>query len=801
MKSKSGRDRGKSSGSNGRPAPPARELPPAGASPRAASRPSNPSLAAGQSSDPARPSNPKAADLAMHKEDPAGQVLTTNQGVRVNDNQNTLKAGERGPSLLEDFHFREKMTHFDHERIPERIVHARGNAAHGYFQVYESLSRYTKAAFLQDPSVRTPVFVRFSTVAGSRGSSDMARDVRGFAVKFYTEEGVFDLVGNNMPVFFIQDAIKFPDLIHAVKPEQDNEMPQAASAHDTFWDFISLMPESMHMILWAMSDRALPRSFRMMEGFGVHTFRFIDAGGVSRFVKFHWKPLLGMHSVAWDEAQKISGKDPDFLRRDLWEAIEQGNPAEYELGVQIVAEEREHDFDFDLLDPTKLIPEELVPVERVGRLVLNRNPDNFFAETEQVAFHPGHVVPGIDFTNDPLLQGRLFSYTDTQLKRLGGPNFHEIPINRPIAPVHNNQRDGHMRQTINRGKINYEPNSIGGGCPMQARAAAGGFVSFPEHIDALKVRARSEKFFDHFSQAKLFFRSQSPPEKDHIVEAFRFELGKVERLPIRKRMVGLLAQVDAVLAARVAEGLGFDVPAPELPLNQSIPADGDVAAYQPRAFGSSKSVSPALSMASTPKGSVATRKVAILAADGVDGDSLDQIRDSLLAAGARGFVVAPRLGTLQTSGGDVVGIDHSLLTTTSVLFDAVYVPGGAPSVGALLEERDALDFVAEAYRHCKPLGASSEGVRLLRSVPGILPPAEERRGAKKGNGGSLAAEGVIVSDGAADGGFARDFLAALGEHRFWTRSRRNRMGAAEGGDETRGRPPMPPPAARGERRV
>jgi len=778
---------------------PARETMPASPSDGAASRPANPNLAGGQSSDPARPSNPKAADLAMHREDSAGQVLTTNQGTRVNDNQNTLKAGERGPSLLEDFHFREKMTHFDHERIPERIVHARGNAAHGYFQVYESLSRYTKAAFLQDPSVRTPVFVRFSTVAGSRGSTDMARDARGFAVKFYTEEGVFDLVGNNIPVFFIQDALKFPDLVHAVKPEQDNEMPQAASAHDTFWDFISLMPESMHMIMWVMSDRAIPRSFRMMEGFGVHTFRFIDAAGVSRFVKFHWKPLLGMHSVAWDEAQKISGKDPDFLRRDLWEAIEQGHPAEYELGVQIVEESQEHDFDFDLLDPTKLIPEELVPVERVGRLVLNRNPDNFFAETEQVAFHPGHVVPGIDFTNDPLLQGRLFSYTDTQLKRLGGPNFHEIPINRSTAPVHNNQRDGHMRQTINRGKANYEPNTIGGGCPMQARSAAGGFVTFPEPTEGMKVRARSEKFFDHFSQARMFFLSQSEPEQDHIVEALRFELGKVERLPIRQRMVALLARVDQELAGRVAEGLGFrEIPALEEPVNQSIPGDGDPADYQPRSFGSPAAESPALSMANSANGVVATRRVAILAADGVDGASVGRIQEALLAKGARGFVVAPRLGTLDTDDGDALMIDHSLLTTASVLFDAVYVPGGADSVAALMTDRDALDFVAEAYRHCKPIAASSDGARLLEASPGVLPDsAGKGNGNGNGNGGDAAAEGVRVTSDGADAEFARAFIADLGRHRFWSRSRRNRFGGAYAGvDETRGRAPLPQAEAR-----
>jgi catalase len=802
MKSrKRGNRRSKSvSSPSEKPAPPVRETAPAVPSNRAASRPSNPNLAAGQSSDPARPRNPKAADLSMHREDSAGQVLTTNQGTRVNDNQNTLKAGERGPSLLEDFHFREKMTHFDHERIPERIVHARGNAAHGYFQVYEGLSRYTKAAFLQDPSVRTPVFVRFSTVAGSRGSTDLARDVRGFAVKFYTEEGVFDLVGNNIPVFFIQDAIKFPDLVHAVKPEQDNEMPQAASAHDTFWDFISLMPESMHMIMWVMSDRAIPRSFRMMEGFGVHTFRFIDAAGTSRFVKFHWKPLLGMHSVAWDEAQKISGKDPDFLRRDLWEAIEQGHPAEYELGVQVVEESREHDFDFDLLDATKLIPEELVPVERVGRLVLNRNPDNFFAETEQVAFHPGHVVPGIDFTNDPLLQGRLFSYTDTQLKRLGGPNFHEIPINRSIAPVHNNQRDGHMRQTINRGKANYEPNSIGGGCPMQAMSAAGGFVTFPEPTEGMKVRARSEKFFDHFSQARMFFNSQSEPEKDHIVEALRFELGKVERLPIRQRMVAMLARVDPELAGRVAEGLGFhEIPALEEPVNQSIPADGEPVAYQPRSFGEPDAESPALSMANTVKGVVTTRRVAILAADGVDGESLGRIQDALLAAGARGFVVAPRLGTLETDDGDAVWIDHSLLTTASVLFDAVYVPGGADSVSALMTDRDALDFVAEAYRHCKPIAASSEGARLLEASPGVLP---DSAGNGNGNGGDAAAEGVLVTSDAADAEFAWAFIAALGRHRFWDRSRRNRFGGAlAGADETRGRGPLPRAELRPESRM
>src|ERR1044071_4109594 len=556
----------------------------------------------------------KRADLQQNAEDSGGEFLTTNQGVRINDNQNSLKAGDRGPTLLEDFILREKITHFDHERIPERVVHARGSGAHGYFQVYEPMARYTKAGFLQDPAVKTPVFVRFSTVAGSRGSTDLARDVRGFAVKFYTQEGNFDLVGNNIPVFFIQDAIKFPDLVHAVKPEPHNEIPQAASAHDTFWDFISLMPESAHMIMWLMSDRAIPRSYRMMEGFGVHTFRLINAEGKASFVKFHWKPLLGVHSVAWDEAQKISGKDPDFHRRDLWDAIENGAFPEWELGIQVVPEEDEHKFDFDLLDPTKIIPEELVPVRRIGKLTLNRNPDNFFAETEQVAFHVGHIVPGIDFTNDPLIQGRLFSYLDTQLTRLGGSNFHEIPINRPIAPVHNNQRDGFMRQTVNRGHTSYEPNSLRGGCPFQAGMDMSGFASYAERISAAKVRERSPSFFDHFSQATLFFNSQTAVEQDHIVRALRFELGKVGTPPIRERMLFLLGQGDKTLANRVAEGLGLAVPAKlEKPLNMSFPADADPRQFQPKRVKTEFTASPALSMVSNPnfqKRTIKTRKIA-----------------------------------------------------------------------------------------------------------------------------------------------------------------------------------------------
>src|SRR5580700_8564901 len=462
------------------------------------------------------------------------EPMTTNQGQPISTDQNSLRVGHRGPTLMEDQVLREKIQHFDHERIPERVVHARGAGAHGVFQVYDdSLSKYTTANVLTDPGIETPVFVRFSTVAGSRGSADTPRDVRGFAVKFYTDEGVWDLVGNNIPVFFIQDAIKFPDFVHAVKPEPNNEIPQAASAHDTFWDFVSLTPESAHMLMWVMSDRALPRSFAMMEGFGVHTFRLVNHAGKARFVKFHWKPIKGVKSLVWDEAQKISGKDPDFHRRDLFEAIERGDYPEWELGLQIVEEEDEFKFDFDLLDPTKIIPEELVPVRRVGKLTLNRNPDNYFAETEQVAFHTGHIVPGIDFTNDPLLQGRLFSYIDTQLRRVG-PNFAELPINRPLVPVHNNQRDGMARTVINKGRVAYVPNRLGGGCPMHSPKAADAFVSYAEKVDGAKIRIRSDSFSDHFSQATQFWNSMSDWEQAHIAEAFAFELNQVESEEVRQ---------------------------------------------------------------------------------------------------------------------------------------------------------------------------------------------------------------------------------------------------------------------------
>ncbi|MGQ5525001.1 catalase [Chitinimonas sp. PSY-7] len=702
----------------------------------------------------------KDADLASFREVATDTLLTTDQGVRINDDQHSLKAGDRGPTLLEDFILREKITHFDHERIPERVVHARGAAAHGYFQVYESQAHLTSAAFLQDPAVKTPVFTRFSTVAGSRGSSDMARDVRGFAVKFYTQEGNYDLVGNNMPVFFIQDAIKFPDLIHAVKPEPHNEIPQAASAHDTFWDFISLMPESMHMIMWVMSDRALPRSLRMMEGFGVHTFRFVNSEGRSRFVKFHWKPLQGVYSVGWNEAQTLSGQDPDFHRRDLWEAIEAGDFPEWELGVQVVEPEDEQQFDFDLLDPTKLIPEELVPVQRIGKMVLDRNPDNFFAETEQVAYHVGNVVPGIDLTNDPLLQGRLFSYTDTQLIRLGGPNSHEIPINRPIAPLHNLQRDGYMRQGINKGRVSYSPNTLGGGCPMQAGREAGGFVTQAEPILAQKVRGKSEKFFDHFSQAAMFFHSQADWEQRHIVKALQFELGKLTVASVRERMLGMLAQVDKALAARVAVGLGIGVPTHmPLPLNLSVPADADPADFQPHLVNLAIEPSPALSMANQPAASgIKTRQVAILAADGVDEVALDLVQQALAAAGARSKVLAPRGGSLIGSLGRKIDVDQSFLSSSSALFDAVYVPGGADSLAALLKEPEAQYFLLEAYRHCKTLVATGDGCVLIETAcPAI-----------KGTVGG-AAEGVILERGAATSAVAEAFIAAIAQHRHWSR--------------------------------
>ncbi len=687
----------------------------------------------------------KARQLEAHSQAPEN-LLTTNQGVVIPDNHNSLRAGVRGPTLLEDFILREKLTHFDHERIPERVVHARGSAAHGYFELYKSLSEYTTADFLQEAGLRTPVFARFSTVAGERGSADTVRDVRGFSVKFYTREGNYDLVGNNMPVFFIQDAIKFPDLVHALKPEPHHGMPQASSAHDTFWDFVSLMPESTHMLMWLMSDRALPRSYRMMEGFGVHTFRLVNAHGVSHFVKFHWKPRLGKHALAWDEAQKIAGKDPDFHRRDLWEAIARGHFPEWELGLQLVPEAKAAGLGFDLLDPTKLIPEEMVPVLPVGKLVLNRNPDNFFAETEQVAFHPGHLVPGIDFSDDPLLQGRLFSYTDTQLSRLGGPNFHELPINKGLCPFHNFQRDGVHRMLVNKGQVSYEPNSLASGSEFRVDGGRQGFQSFAQAVEPPKIRRRSPSFDDHFSQATLFWNSQSQAEKDHLVCAFQFELSRVETPAIRQRMVDNLAHVDPKLARKVAEPLGIAVP--------DAKAAAGRAGFRDRRAKLPLEASPALSM-ELPAASIATRKVAVLVGPGVELGALKIIQQALADQGASTRILAAHLGFVSTSSGQQLPVDHTFQAMPSVMFDAVLVPGGASHAQALARNGDAVHFVLEAYRHCKPVCVIGEAAELLRTV-GLSP---------------TPALGVIV--GTNEPGtrvqMAQDFVAAIARHRHWGR--------------------------------
>ncbi|MQT29289.1 catalase HPII [Pseudomonas helleri] len=679
--------------------------------------------------------NVKLENLEAFRDDATQQALRTNQGVKIADNQNTLKAGARGPSLLEDFIMREKITHFDHERIPERIVHARGTGAHGYFQTYKAHSALTKAGFLQDPDKKTPVFVRFSTVQGPRGSGDTVRDVRGFAVKFFTDEGNFDLVGNNMPVFFIQDAIKFPDFVHAVKPEPHNEMPTGGSAHDTFWDFVSLVPESAHMVIWAMSDRAIPKSLRSMQGFGVHTFRFINAEGKSHFVKFHWRPSVGTCSLVWDEAQKLAGKDTDYHRRDLWESIETGDYPEWEFGVQIIAEEDEHTFDFDILDPTKLIPEEQVPITPLGKMVLNRNPDNFFAETEQVAFCPGHIVPGIDFSNDPLLQGRLFSYTDTQISRLGGPNFHEIPINRPVCPFSNNQRDAQHRSTINKGRASYEPNSIDGGWPKETPPAAqdGGFESYPERIDANKIRQRSDSFSDHFSQARLFFNSMSKHEQEHIIAAYSFELGKVEREHIRARQVDeILANIDLELARRVAENLGL--PAPKA---------GTVPARK-----TSVSASPALSQANLLPSNIKTRKVAVLAANGVEGKAIEALKKALTAQGAHAKLLGPTSAPVKTAEGKLLNVDGSMEGLPSVAFDAVFVPGGAESIKALSGDGVALHYLLEAYKHLKPIAVHGDARQLLDVLH------------------LQVDDGLLAIKDAQD---LKAFFAAIAQHRVWAR--------------------------------
>jgi catalase len=685
----------------------------------------------------------KDEQLAAFRVDQTDSYLTTDQGIPVDDTDNSVTVGPRGPSLLEDFHLREKVMRFDHERIPERVVHARGSGAHGYFQPYgDTLARYTSAEFLGNPELRTPVFVRFSTVQGSRGSADTPRDVRGFATKFYTGQGNFDLVGNNMPVFFIQDGIKFPDFVHALKPEPAHEMPQAASAHDSLWDFVSLQPETMHHIIWLMSDRALPRSYRMMQGFGVHTFRLVSADGQDTFVKFHWKPLLGTHSLVWDEAQKISGKDPDFNRRDLWEAIGAGQFPEYELGVQLIAPGDEAAFDFDLLDPTKIVPEEQVPVTPVGRMVLDRNPDNFFAETEQVAFCVGNVVPGIGFTDDPLLQARLFSYLDTQLTRLGGPNFAQLPINRPVAPVTHHQRDGFGQQQIHRGAGNYHPNTLGGGCPVVPGAGGGGYVHFPEQVEGRKMRRRPESFADHYRQATLFWNSMAGWEKEHIVAAYRFELGKVGPKQIRQRVVEHLNQIDHDLAAAVAEGVGVPAPA--------------------KAVDNHGRSSPALSQASPAPATIATRKVAVLVADGVDAPAVTTLRSGLADQGAVVELLGPVDGTVQAAGGEELAVTRAMTTVGSVLYDAVVVPDGEAAAAALAADGYAVHFVAEAYKHAKAVGGLGAGQQVLR-LAGV--PAAESGRPLDGSAGVVWQE----APGAASAEFVTAFAGALAAHRHFDR--------------------------------
>ncbi|MBN8192748.1 catalase [Bacillus sp. NTK074B] len=667
----------------------------------------------------------KDEQLEQYRVEDEGKDLTTNQGLKVSEDEFSLKAGDRGPTLMEDFHFREKMTHFDHERIPERIVHARGFAAHGEFELYDSMKEYTRAGFLQDTTKKTPVFVRFSTVAGSKGSAETVRDARGFATKFYTEEGNYDLVGNNIPVFFIQDAIKFPDLVHALKPEPHNEMPQAASAHDTFWDFVANNQESAHMVMWAMSDRAIPRSLRMMEGFGVHTFRLVSEEGKAHFVKFHWKPVLGTHSLVWDEAQKINGKDPDFHRRDLWESIENGDYPEYELGVQLIKEEDEFNFDFDVLDPTKLWPEEEVPVKIVGKMTLNRNVDNVFAETEQAAFHPGSVVPGIDFSNDPLLQGRLFSYTDTQLIRLGGPNFHELPINRPVCPFHNNQRDGYGRHTINKGQVSYHNNSLAQNTPAPASKEEGGYTHYQEKMEGRKVRARSESFKDHFSQATMFWNSMSKPEKEHIVQAFSFELGKVKSKSVQKQVVNMFANVSRELAKGFAEAINVEVPEGE----------------ESRVTKSSK----ALSQENTIK-KPATRKVGVIVGNGFKGEEVDMVLTALKGEGIQTEIISDKLGVRKGDDATKLEVDHTFLTGESVLFDSLYVVGGEDEDKKFSQATTY--FVKEAYSHYKPIGATHEGIHWLEEA-------------------GVSGSGVVTGDDMKE--FAKELITAISAHRHWDR--------------------------------
>ncbi|WP_346916800.1 catalase [Clostridium sp.] len=670
--------------------------------------------------------NAKEKQLDEFKMDNRGKNLTTNQGVTMSQDEFSLKAGYRGPTLMEDFHFREKMTHFDHERIPERVVHARGTGAHGEFQLYESMKEYTKAGFLQDPSVKTPIFVRFSTVAGFRGSADTVRDIRGFAIKFYTQEGNYDIVANNIPVFFVQDAIKFPDFVHAVKPEPDTEVPQASSAHDTFWDFVANNQESAHTVMWVMSDRAIPKSYRMMEGFGIHTFRFINESGKSTFFKVHFKPVLGVHSLVWDETQKIAGKDADFNRKDLQEAINTGNYPEFEVGVQLLPQDKEFSLDFDILDPTKLWPEEDVPVKIIGKITLNKNVDNFFAEVEQVAFHPGHLVPGIDFTNDPLLQGRLFSYTDTQLIRLGGPNFHEIPINRSVAPVHNNQRDGHSRQTINTTNVSYHNNSLSNNTPKTVSEDEGGFANYQEKVEGNIVRSRSKSFEDHFSQAAMFYNSMSSVEKKHIIDAFKFELSKVNNKDIRQQIIDMFGNVNIDMMTQVAQYLGANIP------------KGEASKYN--------KVSPALSQENTIKKSD-TLKVGVILSEGYSADEFNTMMKALNAAKTMPEIIGSNLSPIKGSDGTNQLPKHSLLSADPVLFDAICVLG-SDNVDSDFKMRGKI-FIEETYRHFKSILVSQSMTMLLKPEMKDQP-------------------GVTIGD--SKDKFTNKFITDISAHRHWDRN-------------------------------
>ena len=675
---------------------------------------------------------------ASEPEKTAEARLTTNQGIRVSDNQNSLKAGGRGPTLLEDFVLREKIFHFDHERIPERIVHARGSGAHGFFQPYELLSDLTSADLFQRKGEKVPVFTRFSTVAGGAGSVDTPRDVRGFAVKFYTKEGNWDLVGNNIPIFFIQDAIKFPDLVHAVKMEADRAYPQAGSAHDTFWDWASLMPEATHMLMWAMSDRAIPRSLRMMEGFGIHTFRLVNARGKSTFVKFHWKPKLGLQSLLWDEALKLQAADNDYHRRDLFEAIAAGNFPEWELGIQAFDEKFAEKLPYDVLDATKIIPEEVLPVRLIGRMVLDRNPDNFFAETEQVAYCPANVVRGIDFTNDPLLQGRLFSYLDTQKSRLGTANFHQLPINAPKCPAFNFQRDGQMQMNVFKGRANYEPNSLAEhgeeGGPRECPVTGFGTFSGPDVANEQgdKLRVRAELFADHYSQARLFWNSLTDNERAHVASSFTFELSKVQLEQVPPRMIGNLRNVDEELAQRVANGMGLKLP-------KKNPPRAEVKDMKP---------SPALSIQKNMKLTLKGRVVGILVADGSDSKEVDSIRKAVEKEGGTCKIVAAKVAGAKMADGTLLKADGQLVGTPSQIFDAVAVILSQEGCETLSREGSAVQFVMDAFGHLKAVGASEAAKGLLEKA------------------------GVQIDEGVTTLG--KSFVAAA-RQRFWDRGEKVRL--------------------------